>query len=123
MNIIQIVLGVFAGFMLWGLLWVGGNQVLIRLMPDSFNKDGSTNSVGILILLLVLSIIYSLGSGFLTMAIAQGESLVPVIVLGVLLLLVGIMVQRQYWSVMPLWYHAIFLIMLIPAAILGGWLR
>jgi hypothetical protein len=38
----------------------------------------------------------------------------------VLLLVVGIYFQSQYWHVMPLWYHLIFLALLIPMCFVGA---
>jgi hypothetical protein len=40
--------------------------------------------------------------------------------LAAVLLLVGIFVEIQYWNVMPVWYHLIFLAVLVPATLWGG---
>ncbi|MCW5874766.1 MAG: hypothetical protein KIS88_09005 [Anaerolineales bacterium] len=42
------------------------------------------------------------------------------LILGVVLLLVGIAVQRQYWKLMPLWYHLLFLALLVPTTLFGA---
>ena len=42
------------------------------------------------------------------------------LILGILLLIVGVLVQAMVWNLLPIWYHLIFLILLIPATIAGG---
>ncbi len=78
---------------------------------------------GVLLALLVLSVIASVASGYLTTVIAQDPSITPGLILGVILLIVGILVQRSAWNLMPLWYHLVFLGLLIPGSVLGWWLR
>jgi hypothetical protein len=43
--------------------------------------------------------------------------------LGLILLGVGMFVQAQYWYLMPLWYHLAFLLLLVPACMIGSRLR
>ena len=42
---------------------------------------------------------------------------------GILLLATGIAVQLQYWSLLPIWYHLVFLVLLVPSTVAGGSLR
>lgn len=109
-----------AGFVLWTVLWLGSNAGVAAALPDAYADDGSTSSTGILLLLLVLSAVFSVVSGWLAVRITKGSSTQPATILGVLLLLVGIAVQAGYWNVMPIWYHLIFLALLFPAAVFGG---
>ena len=114
------ILAIVPGFICWSLLWVGGNQVFIRLSPDAFKMPVSgfppTSS---LIILLVFSVLCSLASGALAGWIAR-TSLIPVWVLAGILLVVGILVERGYWQQLPLWYHLSFLAALIPAVVAGA---
>lgn len=109
-----------AGFVLWTVLWLGSNAATAAAMPDAFAEDGSTSQTGLLVLFLVLSILFSVVSGWLAVRLARAASAQPATILGVLLLLVGIGVQAGYWDVMPLWYHLIFLVSLFPSAVFGG---
>ncbi len=43
-----------------------------------------------------------------------------VLVTAVLLLLTGIGVQSTVWHLMPLWYHATFLVLIVPVCVLAG---
>ena len=109
-----------AGFVLWTILWLGSNAATVAAVPEAFADDGSTSSAGILVLFLVLSAVFSVASGWLAVRLTKGATGQPATILGVLLLLVGIGVQAGYWSVMPIWYHLIFLALLFPAAVFGG---
>ena len=110
----RIVLAVIAGFALWSVLWLVVNASSAALARDAFNEDGTTDSATVLLVVLILSVACSVGSGVLTAAIARTPSLRPAWVLGGLLLAVGVLVQIQYWETMPLWYHIPFLALLVP---------
>jgi hypothetical protein len=58
-------------------------------------------------------------AGFIA-AVVSGENKRSPLALGVLLLLFGAMVEAMAWSYLPLWYHLLFLALLIPMAVLGG---
>jgi uncharacterized membrane protein (DUF485 family) len=131
---LRIVLGVIAGFVLWSILWVGGDAVLSAISPGWWGRTSlefraavenktpySLDSI-VLILLLVKSVVISVISGFVTATIA-GENAKSTLVLGILLVLFGIFIQSIYWNYMPLWYHLSFLLLLIPMSMLGGKLR
>ena len=120
---IRIVLAVFAGFAVWSVLWVGSTSLSVALAPDSYNEDGSIDSAFLLLVFLILSLVFSIGSGYLTAALARTQSLTPTWVLGGLLLAVGVLVQIQYWEIMPLWYHIPFLALLIPGVMVGAKIR
>ena len=117
---IRIVLAVFAGFTLWSVLWLGSNSLSVALAPDSYNEDGSTDSAFLLLVFLILSFVFSIGSGFLIAALARTRSLTPTWVLGGLLLAVGVFFQIQYWEILPLWFHIPFLALLIPGVLVGA---
>ena len=115
--------GVLAGFVLWSVLWLVYNSVLKKahlLTADTATPIGDAKS---LLLLLFGSIVMSAVAGYCCAAIVQSTSYSPIAVLGLLLLAIGIVVQSQYWRLMPLWYHLCFLILLIPLCFVGASLR
>lgn len=114
------ILAAVIGFVVWTVLFLGGNAAITAISPSSFKADGSANSAGMLVLLLLLSIVYSAVSGVVTSKVAKEKALGACIGLGVALLGVGIAVQLQYWNVLPVWYHLSFLGMLVPA-VMAGW--
>jgi hypothetical protein len=71
---------------------------------------------------LVRSFFTSIVAGYIC-ALVAGEYGRSTMILGVILLAVGIVVQYFGWNLAPIWYHLIFLLMLIPVTILGGRLR
>jgi len=117
------ILAVVAGFILWSVLWLGGNPVLARFFPGAVGADGAVRHSGFLLALLVLSVVASLVAGYLAATIAPAEGKAPVWILGGLLLAVGIFFQSQSWALMPLWFHLPFLLLLIPMVIVGASLR
>lgn len=131
---VRIILAAIAGFIAWSILWVGSDQVLMSAMPDWYgahqlgferamtNKEEFVPDNTILLMHIVRSIIISIMSGFLAAMIA-GENRRSTLVLGVLLLLFGLMVEIMAWNYLPVWYHIIFLALLIPMTMLGGWLK
>ena len=130
----RIVLGAIAGFILWSILWVGSDAILSAISPDWWGKRSlefraavenktpySLDSI-VLILLLIKSLVISVISGFVTAIIAR-ENAKSTLLLGILLVLFGIFIQSTHWNYMPLWYHILFLLLLIPMSMLGGKLR
>ncbi len=131
---VRMILAVVAGFIAWSILWVGTDMMLTALSPDWYGEHQTglaaamTNTVPfavdstILMIGIIRSIIISLLAGFLTAYIA-GENIRPTLLLGLLLLIVGILVQAMQWNYIPLWYHVIFLVLLVPMTVFGGMLR
>lgn len=119
----KVALAVIAGFILWSVLWLGGNQVLTRMSPETFRQPGGDGQpgAGALAVLLVFSVLCSLASGALAGAICR-SSMMPAWILSGLLFVVGVLVERSYWNVLPLWYHLAFLVLLVPATVVGGML-
>ena len=131
---VRIILAVIGGFLAWSILWVGTDQVLISMFPDWYgahqlgfekaftNKTAFEASTTILGLHLVREVLISLADGYLTALIA-GENRRSTLILGVLLLLFGIGVQAMAWNDIPVWYHFLFLFLLVPLTVMGGKLR
>lgn len=131
---IRTILAVIVGFCVWSILWVGGNQLFMILSPDWYaaseqafmkaiaNKEPFPADSTILLIHLVLSVIVSFISGYIA-ALVAGENKRSTLWLGIVLLIVGILVEAAYWNYIPIWYHLLFLILLIPMTIAGGKLR
>lgn len=116
------ILAVAAGFVIWSALWFAANAGLgasgMLPPPGEPIKEPSA-----LALLLLASILASLAAGFSASWLARAPGHTVALWLGVLLLGVGLLVQAQYWHLMPVWYHAAFLLLLIPVCLLGSRLR
>ena len=117
------VLAVLAGFILWSVLWLAYNAFLIKLAVLPHDQTQPLRETSPLLALLVGSVMATLAAGYSAAVTGKSTSMRPIAALGLLLLAVGIFVQLQYWSLMPLWYHLIFLSLLLPACIAGARLR
>jgi hypothetical protein len=117
------IFAVAAGFILWSVLWLALNQLL--LVAGIMSPTGTqplTNATP-LVLLLVGSVLISLLSGYVTGRISGLAWTIPAAALGLLLLATGVFVQLKLWYSIPLWYHLIFLLLLMPMTVLGARLR
>ena len=117
------ILAVIAGFVIWSIIWLASTHGLMAAMPGDVHAGQPVTSVTVLLILLVVSVIASVISGYITAMVATEKHMTYVMAFGVVNLLVGIFFQVQSWDLMPIWYHLIFLALLIPAIMYGGKLR
>ena len=122
-SILRSIGAVLAGFATWTVLWLASNAAAVAVVPGAFDENGLTSSTGVLLFFLVASVVYSIGAGWVTAAVARGAEIAHTVALGIVQTLVGIGVQLAYWDAMPLWYHLPFLALLLPGNVLGGWIR
>ncbi|MBK6724398.1 MAG: hypothetical protein IPO41_04840 [Acidobacteria bacterium] len=133
---VRIILGVIVGFIVWSIVWVGSEALLASLSPDWLGKHSldaqkalaagipleSANDAGIAIINLIRSFVTSILGGYMA-ALVAGEYKRSTMALGIILLVVGIMVEYMFWNLAPAWYHILFVLALIPMTILGGRIR
>jgi hypothetical protein len=131
---LRIILGVIVGFIVWSVIWIGTDAVLTMISPNWYARniiDLNTAAASgqpyqsetlMTVMALSLSVICSFISGFAAALITR-ENIKSTLILGILLLLVGISVSVSFWNYFPLWYHFLFLFLLIPVTILGGRLK
>jgi len=131
---VRVILGVVAGFIAWSIIWVGSDEVLkmasagwygthqLGLEKAITNRTEFAADSTILGIGIIRSIIASILSGFLAAFVANGNRNAPLI-LSMVLLLVGILVQSMMWNQLPIWFHLIFLALIVPMTILGGRLK
>ena len=117
------VAAVVAGNFIWTALWLGLNALLRMqglLPPDPTQRIEASAPLGVM---LVASVVFSIAVGWITTAIAGGNTYGPAMILAVIQLGLGIFFQAQAWHLMPVWYHVPFLLLVVPATLLGAWLR
>ena len=114
------ILAVLAGNVSWAALWVGSNALLAKLFPAQYQAE-KKDYVPMLLSLIVLSFVFSIIAGYLTARIAKRKEITHTLVLGVLQLAMGIAAQMANYDAVPLWYHIVFLLLLIPGNVFGGW--
>lgn len=114
---------VVGGFVLWSVLWLIYNTVLRKLAFLPSDTTMRVESVSPLFILLVGSIAISIIAGWVAAAIEGRGTGSPIIVLAVLLFATGIFFETQNWRLLPVWYHLVFLALVVPAVMLGARLR
>jgi len=117
------ILAVLAGAGVWAVLWLGLNQGLLAFAPDTFAPGEPITSGVALLGVWLSSVVFSVFAGWVTGIVARGQEVTAATILGVLQLGLGIFFQAQSWDLMPLWYHLLFLVCLMPGNVYGGWLR
>ena len=114
------IIGVIAGYAVWSFVWLAGNALLFEAAGQEVAEGRSFTAAGPLLGILLLSVVCSLAAGAATAAIAKVKARGSVPVMALLLLATGIAVQASAWSLMPVWYHLTFLVLLVPVCLLGA---
>jgi hypothetical protein len=60
--------------------------------------------------------------GYVTTAFSRSNGLSHAWFLAFLQLAFGVVVEVQYWTLLPSWYHLLFLVLIVPATLFGGYL-
>src|SRR5689334_21044937 len=115
------ILAVLAGIVCWAVLWVGSNAILASLFPAQYQSE-KKEYVPMLLFLIGLSFIFSIIAGYLTARLAPRKEMAHTFVFGVLQLAMGIAAELANFKALPLWYHLVFLALLIPGNLFGGML-
>ena len=119
----RVVLAVFAGAAVWAVLWVGGGQAAQAAFPSVLPVGQPVTSTGALVGLIIYSVVLSALAGYVTASVAARDAMPAVWALAVLQLAIGIAVETAGWNLTPVWYHAVFLALIVPATVYGGRLR
>jgi hypothetical protein len=127
---LRIILGVIAGFIGWLIVWVGVEKIISAIWPafgihqkafEDVIKNGGqfTADTTMLLTHIVVGSIVSVMAGSLAAAIAGENARAPLFT-GILLLAMGVLKAVMSWQYVPLWYHVIFTLILLPMAVIGG---
>lgn len=115
---IKNIVAVVVGYVLWTALWLGGNALFFSELAEQAAAGTPITSTAPLLGVLVLSIVCSLAAGVAAGAISRRPG--PVLITGMALLITGIFVQAGAWTLMPVWYHLVFLALIVPVVLVGG---
>jgi hypothetical protein len=117
---LSLIAAVIAGYLLWTAIWLGGNAAFFGAAAEAARAGTPVTEPTALIGLLVLSIVASMAGGLVTALIGRASAPRAARLLGGALLLTGIAVQASAWALMPVWYHLLFLGLLLPVTLLGA---
>ena len=118
----RIFLSVLAGATLWAALWLASNAAAMALAPGAFEADGALHHAGMLAAFVALSLAFSLAAGWTTARIAKHRTRLAAGILAGLQLSVGLAVEIANWARLSVWYHLLFLALLVPGIVGGAWL-
>ena len=119
----KIALGIIAGYVVWTILWLAGNAALGASFRDAyqvFADGGQFDDPMLLSFSLVLSVVCSVVAGFVAARVGREKANAAVWGAALALLVTGIGVQASAWDRMPVWYHVVFLALIVPACRFGG---
>jgi hypothetical protein len=114
---------VLAGAAVWAVLWISGNAALMAAFPEIVVPGQRLDHVPVLLGLIGYSVVLSVLAGFTTAAVKGRDAMGAVKVLAGLQLLLGIGFEASSWALLPVWYHLVFLALLVPATLWGGALK
>ena len=112
------IIAVVVGYALWTVLWLGGNALFFGETARQVEAQEPVTAGGSLAGIVLLSVVCSIAAGLSCAAISHSRG--ALLVLGALLLVTGIGVQSSVWALMPVWYHLLFLALLIPVVWFAG---
>jgi hypothetical protein len=117
------IVAVVAGAAVWAVLWVGGTLAAQSAFPSVLAAGQPITHTGALLGLILYSVLLSLLAGYVTAAIAGKDPMPAVWGLAALQLALGIGFEVSAWNLTPLWYHLVFLVLVVPATVYGGLVR
>ncbi|MCD9189077.1 MAG: hypothetical protein LUM44_21855 [Pyrinomonadaceae bacterium] len=131
---LRVILGAILGFIVWTILLLGSDAVWVALSPDWYgkhqadfqaainNKTPFLADTGVMIVAIFRSAIFSLITGFIAALISR-ESFKSPLLLGIFLVAFGAFIHSMMLDNVPIWYHILILIPIIPLTLLGGKLK
>jgi len=121
--LLRSIIAVLSAPIVYGAICVPVNWLIVKLFPSHFDEHWITKNNALLLLLVSLTIFFAGVSGFVGAAIARDKIMYHSAAICILQLAIGIAVQRQYWNVLPLWYHVWFFALLVLGIPIGAWLQ
>lgn len=122
MNGLRSVVGVGAGFFTTQVLALGGDFALRDLMPEGFGADGSVLGSQALVIMLICTVVFGIAGGYVASRIGQVKPVTHAAIVGAIVFVLTALQASLMWSTAPAWYHLATVIVVFPAAVLGGML-
>lgn len=116
---VRTISGILIGYAVWTALWLGGNALLFSAAGKVVQAGQRYTAVGPLIGVIALSVVCSLIAGGVAALIAKERARITVLLMSLALLATGVGVEVSDWSLMPPWYHLVFLVLIVPVCRMG----
>jgi hypothetical protein len=117
------IIAVLVGFVVIGALAVGADFAMLAIAPGRFTLTGRMDDPAVLLLVLAYVFAFAVFGCWLAARLAPDRPLQHALVLGALGLAFNVVGTIARWDDAPVWYHVIALLLVMPAAWLGGRLR
>lgn len=117
---LRLLLAALAGYLAWALLWLAGNAVLFDDTAALAAASLPVTDPVALLEILGYSAACSWLAGNVAAHIAVDREIRSAQVLVGALFATGLVVQLGAWKVLPFWYHAAFLALLVPIPLAGA---
>ena len=114
------IVAVVVAWVLWSILWVGMNTGAQALLPGLVDPSRRLDHPGVLSFYVVWSVVASVSAGYICASIGKTFAMKAVWTLAIVQLLIGIAIEASLWEMVPVWYHLVFLALLVPAPVWGG---
>jgi hypothetical protein len=114
------VLAIVAGFVVIGCLVGLTDLAMHSLFVGRYGPNGSVSDAVVLAITEIYVFVYATAGCWLCARIAQRRPMFHALVLGVLGLVFNVVGSYMAWKLFPAWYHVVALILVMPAAWLGG---
>lgn len=108
---------------LWTVLWLGGATLAQKVFPDVMDPDRPLTHTGALVGFIVYSVLINALAGYVCAAVRRDSPMRTVLVFAFIQLALGIGFEVTAWAMTPVWYHLVFLALLVPTTVWGGRLR
>lgn len=117
------VVAVLAGTALWSVLWIGFGLGMQAAFPETIQPDRYLGHLPTLLGYLAASTAFSVIAGYVTALAAGKRPVGHAVAAGIVLVVLGIGFEASYWNLLPVWYHLVFLALLLPGNVVGGIMR
>ncbi|MGA9997559.1 MAG: hypothetical protein WBP93_19240 [Pyrinomonadaceae bacterium] len=117
------ILSIIAGFILICVLAFGADAVVRAVMPGLSISTGRVDSVPVLLFVIAYVFVFAVFGCYITARLAPHSPMKHALILGLLGLVFNIVGAIMMWHTAPAWFHIVSLILVMPAAWLGGRLR
>jgi peptidoglycan/LPS O-acetylase OafA/YrhL len=114
---------VAAGFFTTAVLSLGGDLAFRAMSPAAFAANGQARDIGVLIFVLAYTAAFGIAGGYVAARFADRRPVAHALALGIVALIISTVITIFAWSTRPAWYHIMALLLVLPAALLGGKLR
>lgn len=114
------ILAVFAGLCCIVALSLAADAAVWALLPRAFRGPEGGGAVGLLLLTLAYVAFATALGGYLTALVAAREPTRHAVALGALSLALMVAATPFAWDSAPVWFHVASLVLVVPAAWLGG---